>query len=242
MEDKSWLGNLFCKITKGLNDFILLFKKHGIIYTLIMMALFIAFWSLIINPIKVNDIIEKRLEHQYNKELQYVKEEKITEEEKRVEADNIINPMMEEIIDRFDVDRVLLFELHNGTKNISGTSFIFFSSTYEVIDLDNTELDLIGDNFQRQYANQMLGRQIFSTLQHRQYITFEDISNIPKHRSTLLFKLNKFGINNIMIIPIKDKENKIVMMVCIASKNNTEYQKIYDYAKPFIQQIEISML
>lgn len=240
-DSKGWIANVLSSVSTSFNKFIAIFKKNGLLYSLLMMLIFIIFWCFIIHPININTIVQKQLENQWNKEVTHNINEKNKEEEKRMLADDLLTPLVENIVEKFGVDRVLLFELHNGTKNINGTSFIFFSCTYEAIYLDNYDLEYIGDNFQRQYANQMLGEQIISTLQHKDYITFNDISDYKRNRSRLLIKLKKFNANNVMIIPIKDGNNKILSILCVTNKSSIDSDLIYEYVKPFIPQVQSAL-
>lgn len=241
MESKL-ITTIFNALSNGFSKFVGVFKKNGLIYTMIVLIAFVLTYSLIINPIRIDKMLEERLEHQYLKEQKQTADDKQNEEKRRITTDNIISPMMEDIVDQFKVDRIMLFELHNGTKNISGTGFIYFSCVYEVINYDNTKIEMIGDNFQRQYTNQMLNRQIFNTLHHKDYMQFEKLSEYQNIRCTLFRKLYKFGESNLMIIPIKDKENKIVMMICVVNNENIDYDKIFEFSKPFIKQIQTNCL
>lgn len=239
---KGWFANVLSSVSTTFSKFIAIFKKNGVLYTILMMILFIIFWSLIINPIRVNDIIEKRLEHQYQQELKQVAETKLAAEEKRYNADALITPIMEDIVEKFNVDRALLFEAHNSTTNISGIDFLFYSSTYEVVNYDDYNLDYIGDNFQRQYISNMLGSEIMTMLSHKDYLYYSSLSNYKRNKSRLLTKLNKFGVQNCLIIPIKNNKQQPILLLVICNNNTMEAKTIYDYFKPFEKQLEQSLI
>lgn len=240
--DKGWFTNVLSSVSSTFSKFIILFKKNGILYTLLMMILFIVFWSLIINPIRVNDIIEKRLEHQWQKELKQVEETKQLAEEKRYNADALITPIMEDIVEKFNVDRALLFEAHNSTTNISGIDFLFYSSTYEVVNYDDYNLDYIGDNFQRQYISNMIGSELMTMLRHKDYLTYSNLSNYKRNKSRLLTKLNKFGVQNTLIIPIKNNKQQPILLLVICHNDKMDAKEIYEYFKQFEKQIEQSLI
>lgn len=240
--NKGWFANILSSLSNTFGKFIALFKKNGILYTLLMMLLFIIFWTLIINPIRVNDIIEKRLEHQWEQELKQLEETKLAAEEKRYNADALITPIMEDIVEKFNVDRALLFEAHNSTSNICGIDFLFYSSTYEVINYDDYNLDYIGDNFQRQYISNMLGSEIMTMLSHKDYIYYNDLVNYRRNKSRLLTKLNKFGVQNVLIIPIKNNKQQPILLLVICNNNTMEAKTIYEYFKAFEKQIEQSLI
>lgn len=241
-DNKGWFANILSSLSNTFGKFIALFKKNGVLYTLLMMLLFIIFWTLIINPIRVNDIIEKRLEHQWEQELKQLEETKLVAEEKRYNADALITPIMEDIVEKFNVDRALLFEAHNSTSNISGIDFLFYSSTYEVINYDDYNLDYIGDNFQRQYISNMLGSEIMTMLSHKDYIYYNDLVNYRRNKSRLLTKLNKFGVQNVLIIPIKNNKQQPILLLVICNNNTMEAKTIYEYFKAFEKQIEQSLI
>lgn len=237
-----WYVNILNTINNAFSKFIGIFKKNGILYSVLCMILFIVFWTLIVNPIRVNDIVEKRLEHQYQKELKQAEELKTVAEEKRYNADALVTPIMEDIVEKFNVDRALLFEAHNSTSNISGIDFLFYSNTYEVINYNNYDLDYIGDNFQRQYISNMLGSEMMTLLSHKEYIYYDNLSNYRRNKSRLLTKLNKFGVQNTLIIPIKNSKQQPILLLVIGNKETMEAKTIYEYFKPFEKQVEQSLI
>lgn len=240
--DKGWFANVLSSVSNTFSKFIGIFKKNGILYTLLMMLLFIIFWTLIINPIRVNDIIEKRLEYQWEIEKEHNTNEKEQAETRRVEIDQLINPMLDDAVERYKVDRVMLFEFHNGTKALnSNLDFLYSSCSYESINLEDNKIENISDNFQRQYNSQFLSRQIITQLQHKDYIAIDSISNYKRNDSRLITKLSKNKVNKIMIIPINNA-NKLTALIVVANRKEFDEEEIYNYMKPFIQQIEQNLI
>ena len=239
---KGWFANVLSSVSTTFSKFIAIFKKNGVLYTILMMILFIIFWSLIINPIRVNDIIEKRLEHQWQIEKEHITQEKEQAENRRIEIDQLINPMLDDAVEKFKVDRIMLFEFHNGTKAInSNLDFLYSSCSYESINLDDNKIENISDNFQRQYNSQFLSRQIITTLKHKDYIAIDSISNYKRNDSRLITKLSKNKINKLMIIPIVNA-TKITALIVVANRKEFDEMEIYNFMKPFIQQIEQNII
>ena len=239
---KGWFANVLSSVSTTFSKFIAIFKKNGVLYTILMMILFIIFWSLIINPIRVNDIIEKRLEHQWQIEKEHINITKVNAEEKRYNADELITPIMDDLQQKFNLDRVLLFESHNNSTNISGVDFLFYSNTYESINLEDNSIDYIGDSFQRQYIHTLIGKELFTRLKHQNYLYYNDLKNYKRSKSRLLVKLNKFGSNNALLIPIKNSKQQPVLLLVIADRDSIKTDEIYNYFKPFEKQVEQSLI
>lgn len=241
-ESKGWFANVLSSVSTTFAKFIAIFKKNGLLYTILMMVLFIVFWSLIINPIRVNNIIEKRLEHQWEIEKEHVMSTKNDAEEKRYNADELITPIMDDIQRKFNLDRVLLMESHNNSTNISGVDFLFYSNTYESINLEDNSVDYIGDSFQRQYIHTLIGKELFLRLKHSNYLYYNDLNNYKRSKSRLLVKLGKFGANNALLIPIKNGKQQPVLLMVIANRDSVNSEQIYNYFKPFEKQIGQSLI
>ena len=239
--DKGWFATLMEQLTKAFEKFIKIFKKYGVLTSIIFMALFICFWSLIIYPVRLDNIIEDRLQHQWEKEKEHIETEKSNSEEMRIKANEIISPLMEDIVDKFKVDRCLLFELHNNSKNISAIDFLFFSCTYEAININDYKLDYIGDNLQRQYVNNMFGAEIITMLKHKDYLEYSNLCEYKRNKR-LLTKLHKFGAENVMLVPIRNDKQQPVIIICICNKDAIVYNKVYEYIKPFINQIQQTLI
>lgn len=240
--DKGWFANILEQLTKTFDKFIKIFKKNGIIWSIFFMILFILFWSLIIYPIRVDKILENRLEQQWNKEIEHNTNTKVNAEEKRYNADEMVTPIMDDIQQRFNLDRVLLMESHNNSTNISGVDFLFYSNTYESINLEDNSVDYIGDSFQRQYIHTLIGKELFQRLKHSNYLYYNDLSNYKRSKSRLLVKLNRNGSNNALLIPIKNSKQQPVLLMVIANRDSVNAEQIYNYFKPFEQQIEQSLI
>ena len=240
-DNKGWFANVLSQLTKTFEVFIKIFKKNGVIWSLFFLILFVAFWSLIIYPVRIDTIIENRLNHQYIKEKTENQTEKIQAEQRRLEADALITPIMEDVVDKFNLDRILLLELHNNSKNISGIDFLFFSCTYEAINISDYDVEYIGDNLQRQYVNNMFGAEIITMLRHKEYLYYNHLTDYKRNKR-LFTKLNKLGCENVMLIPIKNSKQQPLLILCVGNRNEINSNEIYNYIKPFLQQIEQSLI
>jgi len=240
-EGKGWFANLLGQIPKVFEKFIKIIKKYGIVSSLFFMLIFIIFWSLIIYPVRIDSIIENRLNHQWEKEKEHVQTEKVESEEMRIKANELVTPLMEDIVAKFNLDRCLMFELHNNSKNISGIDFLFFSCTYEAINVNNYSVDYIGDNLQRQYVNNMFGTEIITMLKHKDYLEYSNLKEYKRNKR-LLTKLHKLGCENVMLIPIRNEKQQPLLILCVGNKKEINYQEVFDYIKPFIQQIQQTLI
>lgn len=240
--NKGWFVNVLTSISGAFNKFIGIYKQNGIVYTTFILVLFILFWTLIINPINLNSIIEKRLEHQWEQEKEHVINTKQDAEEKRYNADELITPIMDDIQRKFNLDRVLLMESHNNSTNISGVDFLFYSNTYESINLEDNGIDYIGDSFQRQYIHTLIGKELFLRLKHSDYLYYNDLNTYKRSKSRLLVKLGNFGENNALLIPIKNGKQQPVLLMVIANRDSINCREIYNYFKPFEMQISQSLI
>lgn len=246
MEEKNIIQNIITMvltaIANAFGKFVGIFKKNGLIYTVIVLAFFVLAYTLIINPIRIDKMLEERLEHQYLKEQKQTADDKQKNENKRIKADELITPILEEMQSKFKLDRVILFEAHNNSTNIASLPFLFYSASYEVIDIDNYDVDYIGDSFQRQYTANFLGNENIMMLQHRDYLYFNDIQNYKRNKSRLLIKLKRLWINNVMIIPIRDKKAQPIMLIVGCNNDNIDCDAVFEYLKPFLNQIGQSLI
>ena len=161
---------------------------------------------------------------------------------KRIKADEIITPLLEDIQSKFQLDRVLLFESHNNTENISHCPFLFYSATYEVIDCDDYEIDYISDSFQRQYTNNFLCNEVMTMLKHKDYIYYDNLQDYNRNKSRLLIKLKRFGVKNAMIIPIRSNEGQVIMLIVVCNNETIDCDTVFKYLKPSLSQISQSLI
>lgn len=235
-DNKGWFANVLAQLTKTFNSFINIFKKHGIIFTIFMMLLFVCFWTLIINPIRVDNIIEKRLEMVWQKEKDKTNQDKEDAIERRYNADEIVGDIMTKLIDKFNVDRVLLLEKHNSVMSLGNVDFLYLSCSLEMLSPTANKLAYISEDLQRQVVLNLLGSDMIGTLKHRDYIYYNDVTgcNHPQHR--LIHKLRDAGDKECLIIPFKDKNHRPLLLLVVTGEN-LDVDGIIDYVEQFSKQI-----
>ena len=239
MEKKKTSNNFITICVNAFNKFVATFKKYGVATVTYILLLFLIFYSFVINPININNIVEKALDNRHN-QTQQLKEESAN---RRMAADEILIPIMENIAERPDVSRVLLFEKHNSTQNLSGIDFLYLSSTYETIDPNQLDLDYIGDSFQKQYVTNMLGTEIMGLLRHKDYLYYNHIENCnhPNHR--LLHKLRKLDAKSVMLIPFRNSKNQpLLILAVISNPGEFDAKSIYEYVKPYENSIKQALM
>lgn len=235
-ENKGWYANIINQLTKTFSSFINIFKKHGVLFTILMMVLFICFWTLLVNPIRVDNIIEKRLEVAWQKEKEKENQDKEDAIERRYNADEIVGDIMTKLIDKFNVDRVLLLEKHNSVVSLGNVDFLYLSCSLEMLSTQANELAYISEDLQRQVVLNLLGSDMIGTLKHRDYLYYSDVTtcNHPQHR--LIHKLRDAGDKECLIIPFKDKNHRPLLLLVITGEN-IDVDGIIEYVEQFTKQI-----
>ena len=236
------ITTLLTSLSAAFSKFVLTFKKNGLLYTTIILLLFILTFTLIINPIRIDSIVEEQIEKHYSQTKDEEQKQKSENDVKRIKADEIITPLLEDIQSKFQLDRVILFESHNNTENISHCPFLFYSATYEVIDCDDYAIDYISDSFQRQYTSNFLCNEVMTMLKHKDYIYYDNLQNYNRNKSRLLIKLKRFGIKNTMIIPIHSKEGQVIMLIVVCNNETIYCDTVFKYLKPSLSQISQSLI
>lgn len=236
------ITTLLTSLSTAFSKFVLTFKRNGLLYTTIILLLFILTFTLIINPIRIDSIVEEQIEKHYDKTKDEEQKQKSENDVKRIKADEIITPLLEDIQSKFKLDRVILFESHNNTENIAHCPFLFFSATYEVINTDDYDVDYISDSFQRQYTNNFLCNEVMTMLRHKDYLYYDSLQNYNRNKSRLLIKLKKYGIRNVMIIPIRDSKGQVIMLTVVCNNEKIDCDDIFKYIKPSISQITQSLI
>ena len=61
------ISTLLTSLSTAFNKFVLTFKKNGLLHTTIILLLFILTFTLIINPIRIDTIVEEQIEKHYDK-------------------------------------------------------------------------------------------------------------------------------------------------------------------------------
>ena len=236
------ISTLLTSLSTAFNKFVLTFKKNGLLYTTIILLLFILTFTLIINPIRIDSIVEEQIEKHYDMTKNEEQKQKSENDVKRIKADEIITPLLEDIQSKFNLDRVILFESHNNTENISHCPFLFYSATYEVIDCDDYAIDYISDSFQRQYTSNFLCNEVMLMLKHKDYIYYDNLQNYNRNKSRLLIKLKRFDVKNAMLIPIRSKEGQVIMLIVVCDNDAINCDEVYRYLKPSLSQISQSLI
>lgn len=214
-----------------------LFKKHGVLYSILIMVVFIIFYTLIINPIRIDNIIEKRLEQQSTQLSEKAKEETEESIQKREKANFFVSELMVNIINKFqNVDRVLLLEKHNGTSNLKGIDFLYSSATYELINDSIRHPKYLFEDLQRQTNLNLLGNLV-QTLKHTDYLYFSDLSKDKSNQYRLLRKLYDGGDSQAIIFSFKDQGHRPIILLVI-SGDNLPKDAIIEYIEQFKKQIE----
>ena len=236
------ITTLLTSLSTAFNKFVLTFKKNGLLYTTIILLLFILTFTLVINPIRIDTIVEEQIEKHYDKTKDEEQKQKSENDVKRIKADEIITPLLEDIQSKFQLDRVILFESHNNTENISHCPFLFYSATYEVIDCDDYAIDYISDSFQRQYTSNFLCNEVMTMLKHKDYIYYDNLQDYNRNKSRLLIKLKRFDVKNTMLIPIIGKEGEVIMIIVVCNNHAIDCDTVFKYLKPSLSQISQSLI
>lgn len=236
------ISTLLTSLSTAFSKFVQTFKKNGLLYTTIILLLFILTFTLIINPIRIDSIVEEQIEKHYSQTKDEEQKQKNANDGKRIKADEIITPLLEDIQSKFQLDRVILFESHNNTENIAHCPFLFYSATYEVIDCDDYAIDYISDSFQRQYTNNFLANEAMTMLKHKDYIYYDNLQDYNRNKSRLLIKLKRFDVKNAMLIPIRSKEGQVIMLIVVCNNETIDCETVFKYLKPSLSQISQSLI
>lgn len=236
--EKSWISGVFGAIVDGFTRALEGVKKHGVMLSLFTVVILILLWSLIINPIHINEMIE----HQFYKYTQDQKTEIKNETEesilKRENANYFVSELMVNIINHYkNVNRVLFLEKHNGTSNLKGVDFLYSSCTYELINNDMESPTFLYDDLQKQTNINLLGINFIQTLKHVDYLYFDDLKKQSNNQSRLLMKLREAGDDEAIIYSFKDGNHRPLIMLIIGG-NNLNVGEITNYIEPFKKQIE----
>lgn len=239
--DPQWINKILSAITTALGKFVGVFKKNGFVYSLLAMLALICFYTLIINPVRVDRIVEKRFEMMYEQNKQKETDELMTAMNRRLSADMIVGDIMTRLIDKFEnIHRVLLLEAHNSIQNHGGVDFLYYSCSMEMLSPNSRHLNYLSEDLQRQVRVNLLGNNMIQTLKHRDYLFYGKLSqcNHPDHR--LIHKLAGAGDSEAVLIPfISQGEPNVILVV---SGENLPVEDIINYISEFRRQIETSLM
>lgn len=241
MEEESGRGmfnNIIDSVVNGYEKLIKTIKKHGILYSIFVMVLFIILWTLIINPIRLNNIIEERLKFQHEQVIEQVKEDNEIAIQRREKANYFVSELMLNILQKYhNVSRVLLLEKHNGSSNLNGVDFLYSSCTYELVNDSIENPNFLFEDLQKQTNINLLGVNLIQTLKHTDFLFFNDLQKQRNNQCRLLRKLYAAGDKQSIIFSFKDSKHRPIIML-IVSGDNLNVQGITDYVNQFKKQIE----
>lgn len=236
-EEKGFFNNIIDSLVSGYEKLIKIFKKHGILYSILLMVIFIAFWTLIINPIRIDRIIENQLEKQQEQQIEKIREETEQNIQRREKANFFVADLMVKTMDKFkEIDRMLLIEKHNGTSNINGVDFLYSSATYELVNDTITHPVYLYEDLQKQTNINLFGNMV-QTLKHSDYLFFSDLSKEKSNQYRLLRKLNIGGDEQAIVFSFKDQKHRPIILLVISGEN-LPVEEIVDYINQFKTQIE----
>lgn len=218
MEDKNIIGNIIGQITKAFNQFVGTIKKHGLLYSLIGVILFILMWQLIVNPIRFDVIIEKRLEQQFK--IEEVKREEYHKKllERRYEANEAMSEIMTNILENYNCRRIVLLEKHNTLESLGRVDFLYLSASIELINPNSKDIEYMSDNLQRQVVYNLLGQKINEMLIHNKYLHYSNLNNY-RNECKLFNKLIDAGESEVILYPFRNSENRTMVILIITGEN-----------------------
>lgn len=231
-------------IVKAFDGFVRTFKKHGLASVTFILVMFMILYSFVLHPIDINKIVTDAL-----KKESIIKQEEMNKSiQQRLEADKMINSLMSEIIDEFDVNRCLLLSLHNGSASIANVEYLFYSATNEMISTNNKngedvyDISYEADGFQRQLIGNLIGNATFKRLIHEPYLYFSDLERYHRNNFRFIYKMQQIGANSCMMIPFVS--NNIPELVLVVSSKEPEMpaQQIYNLVEKYRSRIEINLM
>lgn len=203
--------NLLTTITTAFSKFVGVIKKNGVAVTTYGVLLLIVLYSVVVNPINIEKILNQR---EIDDKKQHVESV-----EKRLMADQLVPPILENIRLRFGLDRVCLLEMHNSTQNINHVSFLYMSLTYEQYDFANDSIMSVADSYQSQRTSEYY--DVFETMDKQGYVYIEDLENYNgRLGNKLCRKMLANGARSVFIVPLT-KNGRIDAMLVLTSRTKT---------------------
>lgn len=231
--DINWYNTVLTSISDVASKFIRAFKKNGFFLSFGAMMVFVVVYTLVINPIRLDKIVERR----FTTEKERIAEENELALQKRLQADEIVGQIMTRLTDKFpEIQRVLLLEGHNGTKTFGNTDLLFLTCTMEMLTNSSRNMEYVADNLQRQIKQNLIGG-FSNTLKHREYIYYSDIQSCQHYDHRLFQKLKSVGDKECLLIPYKDNNN-IIQLLLVITGENLQVDEITEYVGEFKQEIE----
>lgn len=230
-------------IVDGFGAFVKIFKEQGFGFVSLVLVLFLFFYFCILSPIDINKIVMNTL---YQEEVMK-QEQKQKSLEQRLEADKMINDLMTEIIDNYDVNRCILLEAHNGTSNIAqngGVDFLFYSAVNEMINTNNKQgqdvydINYESDLFQRQAIGNLIGIESYNRLRHSKFLYFSDLDSYHRSNYRFISKMRSIGSESVMIVPFVSNNIPQILLVISSREPELPAEKIYSLVERYRSQIE----
>lgn len=223
-QNKTILGTLASAFSK----FVGVVKRNGVAVSTYCTLLIIIIYSVIINPLNLEHIIDKLHKDDVKEHSASI--------DKRLLADQLIPPILENIRLRYGLDRVCLMEMHNSTENINRVSFLYMSLVYEQYDFTNDSIMPIADYYQRQRTSEYYG--IFNEIDKKGYVYIEDAKNYNGTvGARLCKKIVHNGSNSIFIVPLTKNSRIDAMLVLTSRKKCMNIQDIGAHISTDIDKI-----
>lgn len=196
------LSNAFTKVVGAV-------KRNGAITSAWGVILFLVLYTLVINPLNINELIKEKhiqMEEQHNENV-----------DKRLLADQMIPTILENIRIKYNLDRVSLLEMHNSTQNINGVSFLYLSMIYEVV---ADSVDYITDSYQYQRTGNFY--ELFAEMKKEGCVILNDMDNIKDPKYTRITKrMLKNGTHSAMFFPIFNQNMRIDAVLVLSNSRDT---------------------
>lgn len=224
-QNKTLLGTLASAFSK----FVGVVKRNGVAVSTYCTLLIIIIYSVIINPLNLEHIIDKLHKNDIQEHSASI--------DKRLLADQLIPPILENIRLKYGLDRVCLMEMHNSTENINKVSFLYMSLVYEQYDFMNDSIMPIADYYQKQRTSEYY--DIFNEMDKRGYLYIEDAKN---YNGTLGARLCKKivhnGSNSIMVIPLTKNGRIDAMLVLTSRKKSMDIKDIGGNILTYVEKLK----
>lgn len=209
--------NILQILIDGFNKLVSTVKKNGALTSLWAVIIFISLYTVVINPINVNEIIM-----QTNKQKDI---EHIESVNKRLIADEVMIDILDKLRLRYDIDRVSLLEMHNSTSNINEVSFLYMSMTYESVDAFNDSIQYVSDQYQQTRTSEY--SQIIKECARKGHLYL----NVEEAKKDIRFvrmskKLEMNGTKSILFYPLFNGKRLDGMLIFSSTKDNFNYQDI----------------
>lgn len=239
-------SGFFAAIVKAFDSFVQTFKKHGLLTVTFILVLFLLFYSFILHPVDVNKIVLQAFQEESKLKQEQIK----AAIEQRLEADKLMLTLMNHLVENYHVDRALVFEMHNGSQNLSGCEFLFLSAVSEVLSnrtdslgANGYDLDYIADSFSKQHITNIIGETTYNRLKTERYLYYSNLSQYTRSTYRLINKLKTIGhAKSVMLIPFVSDGKPLVILVLCSHNETLDAEGIYKYVDGFKSSIERNLM